>query len=122
MKNVSEIDRNTLAASLDGIQSGVGFTSIHSIIPIEKNKSCQIVSGGCHPVERKNDDFAALRRLSPDREELDGGGAPVRSFILWSTQQEEALHCIWYALRRWRLISQRIVHFLTTACSSINWR
>ncbi|CAA6672278.1 unnamed protein product [Spirodela intermedia] len=27
---------------------------------------------------RKNGDFAALRRLSPDREELDGGGAHVR--------------------------------------------
>ncbi|CAA7397950.1 unnamed protein product [Spirodela intermedia] len=35
----------------------------------------RIVSGGCHPAERKNGDFAALRRLSPDGEELDGGGA-----------------------------------------------
>ncbi|CAA6668521.1 unnamed protein product [Spirodela intermedia] len=48
----------------------------------------------------KNGDFAALRRLSPTRglspngEELDGGGARVRSFILRSTQQEEALHRI----------------------------
>ncbi|CAA7393117.1 unnamed protein product [Spirodela intermedia] len=35
----------------------------------------RIVSGGCHPAERKNGDFVALRRLSPDGEELDGGGA-----------------------------------------------
>ncbi|CAA6674271.1 unnamed protein product [Spirodela intermedia] len=58
----------------------------------------------CHPAEWKNGDFAALRRLSPDREELDGGGAHVGrmsgSFILRSAQQEEALHRIWYALRR----------------------
>ncbi|CAA7397912.1 unnamed protein product [Spirodela intermedia] len=65
----------------------------------------------------------ALRRLSHDGEELDGGGARIReSFILRSTQQEEALHRIWYALRRWRLISRRIVLFPTTACSSINRR
>ncbi|CAA7393081.1 unnamed protein product [Spirodela intermedia] len=41
----------------------------------------------------------------------------LRSFILRSPQQEEALHCIWYALRRWRLISWQIVFFLTTAFS-----
>ncbi|CAA7409012.1 unnamed protein product [Spirodela intermedia] len=71
----------------------------------------------------KNGDFAALRRLSPDREALDGGGARVKeSFILRSAQQEEALHRIWYALRRWRLVSGRIVLFPTTACSSINRR
>ncbi|CAA6674642.1 unnamed protein product [Spirodela intermedia] len=70
----------------------------------------------------KNDDFAALRRLSPDGEELDGGGARVRDFILRSAQQEEALHRIWYALRRWRLVSRWIVLFSTTACSSINRR
>ncbi|CAA6675424.1 unnamed protein product [Spirodela intermedia] len=35
----------------------------------------QVVFGGCHPAEWKNGDFAALRRLSPDGEELDGGGA-----------------------------------------------
>ncbi|CAA6674882.1 unnamed protein product [Spirodela intermedia] len=62
--------------------------------------------------------LAALRRLSP----LDGGVARVRSFILRSAQQEEALHRIWYALRRWRLVSRRIVLFPTTACSSINRR
>ncbi|CAA7407030.1 unnamed protein product [Spirodela intermedia] len=45
-----------------------------------------------------------------------------RSFILRSAQQEEALYRIWYALRRWRLVSRRIVLFLTTACSSINRR
>ncbi|CAA7389307.1 unnamed protein product [Spirodela intermedia] len=57
--------------------------------------SRRIVSGVCHPAKQKNDDFAALRRLSPDREELDGGGARVReSFILRSAQQEEALHRI----------------------------
>ncbi|CAB1184492.1 unnamed protein product [Spirodela intermedia] len=41
-----------------------------------------------------------------------------------STQmcQEEALHRIWYALRRWRLVSRRIVLFPMTACSSINRR
>ncbi|CAA7407822.1 unnamed protein product [Spirodela intermedia] len=72
--------------------------------------------------KRKNGDFAALRRLSPDGEELDGGGARVRDFILRSAQQEEALHRIWYSLRRWRLLSRRIVLFPTTACSSINWR
>ncbi|CAA7400835.1 unnamed protein product [Spirodela intermedia] len=55
----------------------------------------RIVSGGCHPAERKNGNFVALRQLSPDGEELDGGGARVRkSFILKSPQQEEALHCI----------------------------
>ncbi|CAA6657110.1 unnamed protein product [Spirodela intermedia] len=75
------------------------------------------------PAERKNNDFAALRRLSPDGVELDGGGAHVReSFILRSAQQEEALHRIWYALKRWRLVSRRIVLFPTTACSSINRR
>ncbi|CAA7394590.1 unnamed protein product [Spirodela intermedia] len=54
----------------------------------------RVVSGGCHPVERKNSDFAALRRLPPDGEELDGGGAHVKDFILRSAQQEEALHRI----------------------------
>ncbi|CAA7393404.1 unnamed protein product [Spirodela intermedia] len=48
-------------------------------------------------------------------QELDGGGAHVRDFILRSAQQEEALHRIWYALRRWRLVSRRIVLFPTTA-------
>ncbi|CAA6664278.1 unnamed protein product [Spirodela intermedia] len=32
----------------------------------------RIVSRGCHLAERKNGDFAALWRLSPDGEELDG--------------------------------------------------
>ncbi|CAA7407004.1 unnamed protein product [Spirodela intermedia] len=32
----------------------------------------QIVSGGCHLTEQKNGDFAVLRWLSPDGEELDG--------------------------------------------------
>ncbi|CAA6674358.1 unnamed protein product [Spirodela intermedia] len=36
--------------------------------------------------------------------------------------QEEALHRIWYALRRWRLVSRWIVLFPTTACSSISRR
>ncbi|CAA6667550.1 unnamed protein product [Spirodela intermedia] len=67
----------------------------------------RIVSGGCHPAEQKNDarlcgSPAAVTR----RRELDGGGAHVRSFIL----------------RRWRLVSWRIVLFPTTACSSINRR
>ncbi|CAA7393088.1 unnamed protein product [Spirodela intermedia] len=82
----------------------------------------KVVSSSCHLAERKNGDFVALWRLSPDGEELDGGGAHVRDFILRSAQQEEALHRIWYALRRWRLISRRIVLFSTTACSSINQR
>ncbi|CAA7401847.1 unnamed protein product [Spirodela intermedia] len=47
-------------------------------------------------------------------------GQRRRSFILRSTQQEEALHHIWYALRRWRLVSRRIVLFPTATCSSIN--
>ncbi|CAA7411060.1 unnamed protein product [Spirodela intermedia] len=51
--------------------------------------------------------------LSPDREELDGGGAHVRDFILRSAQQEEALHRIWYALRsnrnRW-IIGENLVN------------
>ncbi|CAA7400912.1 unnamed protein product [Spirodela intermedia] len=38
------------------------------------------------------------------------------------TIQEEALHRIWYALRRWRLVSRQIVLFSTMACSSINQR
>ncbi|CAA6660751.1 unnamed protein product [Spirodela intermedia] len=50
-------------------------------------------------------DFAALRRLSPDGEELDGGGAHVRDFILRSAQEEEALHRIWYALKRGSIAS-----------------
>ncbi|CAA7397920.1 unnamed protein product [Spirodela intermedia] len=55
----------------------------------------RVVSGGCLPAERKNGDFAALRRLSPDKEELDGGGGRMSgSFILRSAQQEEALHPI----------------------------
>ncbi|CAA7394863.1 unnamed protein product [Spirodela intermedia] len=44
------------------------------------------------------------------------------SFILRSAQQEEALHHIWYALRRWRLVSRWIILFSTMACSSINQR
>ncbi|CAA6662453.1 unnamed protein product [Spirodela intermedia] len=64
-----------------------------------KGSSCSV-----HGLEgspwTKTTDFAALRRLSPDGEELDGGGAHVRDFILRSAQQEEALHRIWYALRR----------------------
>ncbi|CAA6675166.1 unnamed protein product [Spirodela intermedia] len=40
------------------------------------------------------------RRLSLDKDdELDGGGACVRSFILRSVQQEEALHRICNAPR-----------------------
>ncbi|CAA6674977.1 unnamed protein product [Spirodela intermedia] len=64
------------------------------------------LSGGCHPTERG---WMEVRRV-------------LGSFILRSAQQEEALHRIWYALRRWRLVSRRIVLFPTTACSSINRR
>ncbi|CAA6673145.1 unnamed protein product [Spirodela intermedia] len=35
----------------------------------------RIVSSGCHPAKWKNDNFATLRRLSPDGEELDRGKA-----------------------------------------------
>ncbi|CAA6675826.1 unnamed protein product [Spirodela intermedia] len=87
-----------------------------------RSKRRLFIASGTLSRERKNGDFAALRRLSPDGEELDGGGARVRDFILRSAQQEEALHRIWYALRRWRLVSRRIVLFPTTACSSINRR
>ncbi|CAA7399794.1 unnamed protein product [Spirodela intermedia] len=52
----------------------------------------QIISGGCHPTKWKNNNFMTLRRLSSDGEELDGGGARVKDFILRSAQQEEALH------------------------------
>ncbi|CAA7394472.1 unnamed protein product [Spirodela intermedia] len=49
-------------------------------------------------------------------------GCVSGSFILKSTQQEEALYRIWYALRRWQLVSRWIVLFPMMACSSINWR
>ncbi|CAA7407048.1 unnamed protein product [Spirodela intermedia] len=72
------------------------------------------------------------RRTSRRREEddplgdesppLESVGRVSGSFILRSAQQGEALHRIWYALRRWRLVSRRIVLFPTTACSSINRR
>ncbi|CAA6672453.1 unnamed protein product [Spirodela intermedia] len=88
--------------------SGGSSCSVHGLegspwtkTTLEINEvSRRIVFGGCHPAERKNGDFAALRRLSPNREELDGGGRVSRSFILRSAQQEEALYRIWYALRR----------------------
>ncbi|CAA6665155.1 unnamed protein product [Spirodela intermedia] len=54
----------------------------------------RIISDGCHSAKRKDGDFAALRRLSSDGEELDGGGVHVRDFILKFTQQEKALHRI----------------------------
>ncbi|CAA7389787.1 unnamed protein product [Spirodela intermedia] len=50
------------------------------------------LSGGCHSTERS---WMEVGRMS-------------RSFILRSAQQEEALHRIWYALRRWRLVSRQI--------------
>ncbi|CAA6664147.1 unnamed protein product [Spirodela intermedia] len=64
------------------------------------------LSSGCHPTERS---WMEVGRM-------------LGSFILRSAQQEEALHRIWYALRRWRLVSRQIVLFPMTACSSINWR
>ncbi|CAA6675224.1 unnamed protein product [Spirodela intermedia] len=57
----------------------------------------RVVSGGCHPAERKNGDFAALRRCHP-------------------TERS------WMEVGRWRLVFRRIVLFPTTACSSINRR
>ncbi|CAA6674197.1 unnamed protein product [Spirodela intermedia] len=69
-------------------------------------KTATLRLSGCHPTERS---WMEVGRVSG-------------SFILRSAQQEEALHRIWYALRRWRLVSWRIVLFPTTACSSINRR
>ncbi|CAA7400638.1 unnamed protein product [Spirodela intermedia] len=66
----------------------------------------QIISGGCHPVERS---WMEVGRV-------------LENFILRSVQQEEALHCIWYALKRWRLVSRQIILFPMMACSSINQR
>ncbi|CAA7388861.1 unnamed protein product [Spirodela intermedia] len=54
----------------------------------------QIVFGGCHPAERKNGDFAALRRLSPDGEELDGGGAHVRELHPQVQSMSPSLVCV----------------------------
>ncbi|CAA7396339.1 unnamed protein product [Spirodela intermedia] len=39
----------------------------------------RVVSGGCHPAERKNSDFAALWGLSPDGEEGVAHTCPYRS-------------------------------------------
>ncbi|CAA7407841.1 unnamed protein product [Spirodela intermedia] len=66
----------------------------------------------------------STRDLSPggaEKWQLCGSpvGRMLGSFILRSTQQEEALHRIWYTLRRWRLVSRRIVLFLTMTCSLI---
>ncbi|CAA6674586.1 unnamed protein product [Spirodela intermedia] len=57
----------------------------------------RVVSGGCHPAERKT---ATLR--------LSGGCHPTERS--------------WMEVGRWRLVSRRIVLFPTTACSSINRR
>ncbi|CAA6669250.1 unnamed protein product [Spirodela intermedia] len=43
--------------------------------------------------------MASKALLGQGRQELDGGGAHVKSFILRFAQQEEALHHIWYALK-----------------------
>ncbi|CAA7392225.1 unnamed protein product [Spirodela intermedia] len=37
----------------------------------------------------------------------------------WGTCQGEAFHRIWYALKKWPLVSQQIVLFPTTACSRL---
>ncbi|CAA6659750.1 unnamed protein product [Spirodela intermedia] len=79
----------------------------------------RVISGGCHPAERKNSDFAALGSCHlMERSWMEVGGV----FIIRFTQQKEALHCIRYALKRWQLVSRRIVLFPTTTCSSINRR
>ncbi|CAA7394458.1 unnamed protein product [Spirodela intermedia] len=70
----------------------------------------RVISDGCHPVEQKNGDFAGASSSGPHSKR--------RLFIT----SEEALHRIWYTLRRWQLISRRIVLFSTTTCSSINQR
>ncbi|CAA6674744.1 unnamed protein product [Spirodela intermedia] len=57
----------------------------------------RVVSGGYHPAEQKNGDFAALC----------GCHLMKRG---------------WMEVGRWRLVSRQIVLFPTTACSSINRR
>ncbi|CAA7406612.1 unnamed protein product [Spirodela intermedia] len=54
--------------------SGGDDSSLNRSLEINKI-GCRIVSGSYHPVERKNSNFAALRKMSPNGEELDGGGA-----------------------------------------------
>ncbi|CAA7401948.1 unnamed protein product [Spirodela intermedia] len=68
------------------------------------------------------DERESGRNRVPPGDSYESDYRRFRSFILRSVQQEEALHRIWYALRRWRLVSRRIVLFPTTACSSINRR
>ncbi|CAA6674589.1 unnamed protein product [Spirodela intermedia] len=49
----------------------------------------------------KNGDFGALWQLSPDGESWMEVGRMLGNFILKFAQQKEALHRIWYTLRRW---------------------
>ncbi|CAA6674016.1 unnamed protein product [Spirodela intermedia] len=47
---------------------------------------------------------------------VESSPAAVTRRTGWSgAHQEEALHRIWYALKRWRLVSRRIILFSTTA-------
>ncbi|CAA6674869.1 unnamed protein product [Spirodela intermedia] len=77
---------------------GVGSctTKVSSLGKETNEVGRRIVSGGCHPAERKK------RRLC---------GSPAAV-----TRRRGA------GWRRWRLVSRRIVLFPTTACSSINRR
>ncbi|CAA7409436.1 unnamed protein product [Spirodela intermedia] len=59
---------------------------------------------------------AVTRRTGKPPVTWKGSGAHV------PLSKEEALHRIWYTLRRWQLVSRRIVLFPTTACLSINRR
>ncbi|CAA7399749.1 unnamed protein product [Spirodela intermedia] len=52
---------------------------------------CQIVSSDCHPAERKNGDFLSSDCHPTERSWIKVGHVSG-SFILRSTQQDEALH------------------------------
>ncbi|CAA7395693.1 unnamed protein product [Spirodela intermedia] len=69
----------------------------------------------------KTKEHSNKSKLDDERERLNVVNV-IWSFILKSAQQEEALRHIWYALKRWRLVSRQIVLFPTTTCSSINRR
>ncbi|CAA7409457.1 unnamed protein product [Spirodela intermedia] len=67
--------------------------------------SRRIVSGSCHPAEWKNSNFRSEKMMT------------LRFFGSCHPTKRS-----WMEVRRWRLVSRRIVLFPTTACSSINRR
>ncbi|CAA7388589.1 unnamed protein product [Spirodela intermedia] len=85
------------------------------------------LSGGCHPTERGWMEEVATG-LPADRPLPDDGLFVDQSEMIYSMDcdpfiaNQEVLHHIWYALKRWRLISRWIVLFSLTAYLSINWR